>query len=350
MNSLKALVNTSKRYQKFMQQGILIFLVLLVVLSCKSDKQGEITLVSPKPLTYVAVGGTGEVWRAEELATSSWVDVSPNVVSIAGGLAVNRVIYAQSKFYAIGGTFTPADTGFIMSSVDGINWINSALALTSKRLRDIIYANNRFVVIGDDNGQVRETHVSTDGSTWTTYTTPVGLNNSDYNIKGIAYGVDRFVIGGGFSSNSESLWSTDGTSWNMASSGAASTYINDVAFGQNKFIAVSRYGVVFSSDQFATTWGDATIDVDNLNAITYGNGTFMIVGNAGSIWKSNDGSSWTDCSYGANNLSDVIHDGSRFVAVGALGTVIWSYDGTAWNDASMVIAGDLRGIAAGLVD
>ncbi|HYF83724.1 MAG TPA: stalk domain-containing protein [Clostridia bacterium] len=71
---------------------------------------------------------------------------------------------------------------------------------------------------------------------------------------------------------------------------------------------------------------------DTLYSITYGNGTYIAVGEAGLIKFSKDGSDWTTLVSGTDsNLYSVAWGGERFVAVGDNGTIVTSKDGLKWE-------------------
>jgi photosystem II stability/assembly factor-like uncharacterized protein len=65
-----------------------------------------------------------------------------------------------------------------------------------------------------------------------------------------------------------------------------------------------------------------------LNAVTYGNGTFVAVGYQGTILYSVDGIAWEPRTSGTSMyLNGVTYGNSTFVAVGDHGTILISIDG-----------------------
>lgn len=74
---------------------------------------------------------------------------------------------------------------------------------------------------------------------------------------------------------------------------------------------------------------------NRFNAIAFGDGLYIVVGNNGSILTSSDTTTWTPV-YGATTftLNDICYGDGMFVAVGASGTIIYSTDGSVWNAAS----------------
>jgi hypothetical protein len=69
-----------------------------------------------------------------------------------------------------------------------------------------------------------------------------------------------------------------------------------------------------------------------LNAVAYGNETFVTVGAAGSILTSANGVSWTQALSGTGaTLFDITFGNGRFVAVGDFDTIVVSTNGRAWS-------------------
>jgi hypothetical protein len=85
----------------------------------------------------------------------------------------------------------------------------------------------------------------------------------------------------------------------------------------------------------------------NLQCISFGEGTFVAVGDQGTIVSSTDGINWVaQNSQTTNNLSGIAFDGGSFVVVGSGGTILGSVDGVSWVNHSYS-NGTLGGIAFG---
>ena len=84
----------------------------------------------------------------------------------------------------------------------------------------------------------------------------------------------------------------------------------------------------------------------NLSCVTYGHGTFVAVGDTGTILSSTDGISWSNCISGTQQpLTGIVYGSNIFVAVGN-NITLTSADGLNWiNQAANSYA--LRGIAYG---
>jgi photosystem II stability/assembly factor-like uncharacterized protein len=93
------------------------------------------------------------------------------------------------------------------------------------------------------------------------------------------------------------------------------------------------------------------VDNNNLYGVTFGNNTFVAVGESGTIVKSNDnGASWEEAlsSGTSNTLNGVTFGNNIFMAVGSSGTIVKSTDnGTNWDNATSGTTNNLYGVAFG---
>ena len=93
----------------------------------------------------------------------------------------------------------------------------------------------------------------------------------------------------------------------------------------------------------APTWYD-------LNGITFGNNTFVAVGDKGAVLTSSDnGSSWDNGTSGTTKeLNEIAYGNSTFVSVGQSGTHLYSRDdGTSWSTGTWSETGHITGVAFG---
>ncbi len=82
-----------------------------------------------------------------------------------------------------------------------------------------------------------------------------------------------------------------------------------------------------------------------LQALAYGGGVDVAVGEGGAVAFADDGVAWAPgVSPTTADLRDVIWDGGRFVAVGDEGTVLQSGDGRVWSGGRRLPRGDLRAV------
>lgn len=97
-----------------------------------------------------------------------------------------------------------------------------------------------------------------------------------------------------------------------------------------------------------STWVRKTSGtIDYLSSVSHGAGTYVAVGDNGTLRISADAGAWSPASSGTTaNLRAVHHDGSGFVAAGSGGTILTSPDGTSWTARGSGTLGFLSGLAA----
>ena len=125
--------------------------------------------------------------------------------------------------------------------------------------------------------------------------------------------------------------SSDGYRWSEASSSATESWLNDVAWGAGRFVAVGDYAIVHSLD--GERWRSARPSDWNLESIAWGEQRFVAVGDGGTVVHSDDGIRWHRARRRAtrSDLRGVAWGGNRFVAVGSDGTIVHSRDGQRWQ-------------------
>ena len=105
-----------------------------------------------------------------------------------------------------------------------------------------------------------------------------------------------------------------------------------ITYGNGTFVAVGDHGTIITSPN-AEQWtvrNSGTIKA--LLGVTYGNGTFVAVGELGTVLTSSNGINWTVRNSGVlNDLDRVTYGNGIFVAVGILGAVLTSPNGIDWT-------------------
>jgi photosystem II stability/assembly factor-like uncharacterized protein len=98
-------------------------------------------------------------------------------------------------------------------------------------------------------------------------------------------------------------------------------------------VAVGNSGAIVRSTDNGSSFDNDTSGTSlHMYAVTYGNNTFVAVGQGGNIRTSSDGSSWTHRTKPQNkNLMGATFGNNTFVAVGYNGSIVKSTDnGTNW--------------------
>lgn len=186
---------------------------------------------------------------------------------------VRDVVYAQGRFVAVG------DSGEVKISDDGENW-EAAERATFRSLSRVVYGNGRFVAVGE-GGTVL---TSPDGRAWS-----ASLNQMTDDLVGIAVGPNRFVAVG---KNTRLLSSVDGLTWQPIAApvvgdfmGVASDGVRFIALASNRAIATSSDGVTWSAGSIPTG-----LDIRQIVASSAG---FLVTGVDGSLLASLEGTRWT---------------------------------------------------------
>ena len=155
---------------------------------------------------------------------------------------------------------------------------------------------------------------------WNLSTT--NLTSSGYT--GIAYGNGKFVA---VSKGRYAYYSTDGNNWNACS--GTSGILHSVAYGNNRFVAVGEDVAFYSTDGISWT---AITTTGIFLGIAYGNGRFIVVGGSGKVSALADGSTtWTAITStisGTDSLSSIAYGNNRFVMVGNTAKTQYLADGS----------------------
>lgn len=114
---------------------------------------------------------------------------------------VEQVIWTGHEFIAIGYT---RYTGIILTSVDGITWVNKENKGSNRSLFDIAVGDNKIVAVGAD------ILTSDDGESWRYLNAPLGWSR-EKRLNCISTNKNYYLSGGGISNGIFS--STDGLTW-----------------------------------------------------------------------------------------------------------------------------------------
>jgi hypothetical protein len=265
---------------------------------------------------FIAAGAGGKIARSAD--GKNWTAVSD---STFGNNSINVITYGNGRFFAGGESGRMAfstdkgvswtaveNTTFGSNNVNGIAWGgNNWIAVGSLRmarsdnaegtswtgsssnipfdflqgapnLRDIIFANNRFVIVGAAGGQGHGASLahSSNGINWTMYDME-GLSSAP--LTGIAFGSGKFVT----VSENTILYSSNGSDWSDVEEGTLGKSLLNIAAGAGKFIAVGSRGANLSSTDGIKWTALPDFAQVNFRDITYGNGTWVAVGLNGAI-------------------------------------------------------------------
>ena len=190
--------------------------------------------------------------------------------------------------------------------------------LKSAQLRDMTYGGGVYVAVGKNGFILR----SIDGLNWSRVESGV-----DDDLYTIVYGDSNFVATG----DGTVVTSPDGLNWTEQDP-AVTPYVYDLVYAEGLYVGLGSWGKVYTSPD-GISWDEFDTGASQAQtAIAYGDGLFVLVGYGGMILTSDNGSSgWTTrTSPVSPAFWDIIHTGTEFVAVGTSGNVVTSADGISW--------------------
>lgn len=191
------------------------------------------------------------------------------------------------------------------------------------------------------------------GIAWT-----IGTPLSTSALRGVAFGQNIFVAVGVaatvFTAASSNTNTGGVTSWSSATSLpiTAATTLSSVIFDGTRFVALGVDGsIITSTDTLAWESGANVNSGAAMNAIAYGRGTYVAVGDGGAIASNttaNVAGAWLAQTSGtAKDLYGVAFAGGVFIAVGADGTLLTSPDGVTWTARTSKTVHSLWSVAFG---
>jgi hypothetical protein len=185
--------------------------------------------------------------------------------------------------------------GLILYSNDGGWWSPAADSATAETLTGVAWNGERFVAVGHHGAIVH----SSDGDHWQPASRPAvpfraARPDDDpsriyYYFSGIVWNGERFVaVGWGGNDNLGTVvHSSDGDSWELAADHdyLANEHFEAVAWSGERFVAVSYFTgtIMYSSDGDRWERATETATVDTLEDVTWGNRRFVAVGRNGTI-------------------------------------------------------------------
>jgi hypothetical protein len=294
---------------------------------------------------FVAVGDQGTA------LSSSLAGISPNQPELNWALATyapgttdtsdgfSSVAYGNGTFVAVG---DDGDTTF--ASTDAVTWTQGGNGLNDSGMNGVTFGNGQFVMV-DDGGNVA---TSADGIKWTPQTS---INTE---LNGVAWDGGTYVAVGNVETTDGVVYiSPLATRWTPVDPGVADNlYAITSGPGPIEFVAVGQSGTVITSSDLGANWMADTVTnltASSLNAVTYGGGHYVVVGDSGTILSSTDGINWVAANYmtTGNNLNGVAYGDGVYVAVGDNGWTAVSLDSINWTSISSSTLNNLQAVTYG---
>jgi hypothetical protein len=225
--------------------------------------------------------------------------------------AVNSTTGAIIEFdhagYGIGGRYVALRSGSTTgaTSEDGVNWTSQTSLMPST-------ANWSAMTAGlfDDNSTVGK--------------------------------VSKFVAVAGTSANTTGAYSSDGITWTATSMQTSATWV-DVAFGKQKFVAVSSDVTTVRISNDGENWDQTgTLTTTGFTAIAYGKNRFVAIKSGTNVTNYATSTTvtgtWTAGTLpSSSNWNSIAYGNNRFVAISSTSGTIAAYslDGITWTASTL---------------
>jgi hypothetical protein len=245
--------------------------------------------------TFVIIGAYGQILTSHD--GEHWV--ASALPRMAGLITLlHGVTAGDSGFVAVG------QHGMIFTSPDGLNWTQRDSGV-DEIIYSVAYGNGRYVAFADNNTTYTSVLTSSDGVKWTPSGGDLRQINSITFGNGVFLGTMTFdgfppqFVGEqpGKWSSGPTMISTDGKNWRevappIPSEGLGvfnTSFPTHLTFSGGLFIATAFGDISTSKD--GINWNPSTGLKSEYYGATYGNGTFVAVGNGAVIKDTNTVSS-----------------------------------------------------------
>jgi uncharacterized protein YmfQ (DUF2313 family) len=217
------------------------------------------------------------------------------------------------------------------------------------RLDGVYHDGVQYVAVGASDGSDPYVITSTDGELWTEQSCP----GTTADLKQVHGSGSLWVaVGAPIGGASLIVTSIGAVSWTLRSNPSTGT-LQAVWYGNGLWVAVGEFGTVMTSPD-GITWTTRTQPLGSItyNCVAYGNGLWVAINAGNKIITSPDGITWTARSEGSTTgVQGVLYANSLWIAVGnnADGTpyIITSTDGITWTRTTSVPA---KAIGNGLAE
>jgi PKD repeat protein len=136
--------------------------------------------------------------------------------------------------------------------------------------------------------------------------------------------------------------------WRLVNPLPSERHLNDVAFGEGRYVAVGDGGTMLSASSHVVWESEASPTPNDLRSVVATGSGFLAVGEQGTVVRSTPDGGWSlVAAPTARDLVDIAWDGgSTLVAVGGAGTIVRSGDGgQSWSVSPSGVEGDIRAVA-----
>jgi hypothetical protein len=294
------------------------------------------TTVSNTSLTAINVTSSTSSLGINVAPIASWASsTGPTAVGTAeGGISL-----ANSEYYVMGGN------GYARTT-NGTTWTTITSGSLTGECNTAFY--NGVYVTGGYMNSYGQIYSSTDGLNWTQRVSSFGgaAGRPPKAVATSSGSTNKFVIAG---NSGHMYYSTNGTSWTQGSN-FSSGNITGMASNNTTYIACGSTSVYGSTD--GQNWSTRTPASSPAEwyKVAFGNGLFVLVGAAGHINTSTDGTTWvnrTSTSGTTQAIRSVSYNASAgypWMAGLGDGSAIFSTDGINWVSRTTAVGGVAYGI------
>jgi hypothetical protein len=282
----------------------------------------------------LSVGSIIRISATSEISSigQNGADFSAKTASAGDGFSNYSASYGAGLYLVAG------YGGTVYTSPDLTTWTNRTSGVSTRSIFAISEYIGGYFVLGSENNWFA---YSTDGMTWTG-----GTNSAFGDTKAIATnGSNNWIMAGA----SKVLYGGP-SSWTEV---ATSINANAAAFGNSTYIIAGNSGSVATATSASngSSWTNRTSGhgASAIYSATYGNGLFVIGGDGGKISTSPDGITWTSISAGfstARRIQGLHYKDPYFIAVADGSVTRASKDGSTWTSISGLSSGSGYAVAS----
>ncbi len=267
------------------------------------------------------------------------------------------IAYVDGKYYLL--SENPAK---VCVSENLENWTEYQLNEDYLKPTNIVYGNGVFIITGESSTSTDTWfYRSTDGANWTPIKINTGktygitsnsvkfINNRFVALLGIYW--YRTIDGKKIKTKTENWFyeSTSGINWTkhqLIVESSEDLAQMDIDFYNGTYVRVGETGSIFTSTDLDNWIRRVSGTSVKLVGIAYGKGQFVITGDKGTILTSTNGINWTKQESGTDAyLIRSRYANGMYIACGYNGTILQSINGVSWTDIDDGSAGVRYGLA-----
>lgn len=270
---------------------------------------------------WVAVGSNGVISTSSDGIT--WTQqTSPVSTTLLG------VHFADGLWVAVGAS------GTVVTSPDGITWTNrTATSGTASNINEVNFFNGKFYYAANGSAIAENTAAGiVAGTTWTLRTSTVSSG-----LIGIATNGSRLLICG---TAGAIVTSDDGITFTSRTGNNAT--LNGAAFGNGTYVvvgnAINGSGLIATVDPVTFAYQRRVSGVNvSILSVRFISGVFYAAASSGRLFTSTDGITWSVIETGTTAaLTDFASNGTVNVASGTVGVIRFATGLSGWASASGV--------------